>query len=175
MDQILLVAVLSLAALSLLNLVLLLGVVRRIREHEARFTTLAFGPPEVIAPVGHRVGDFTAVSVDGRPVASAALDGPTLVGFLSPGCDACHERLDDFQRAVAGHPGTALAVVVRDGGDTDSLVAGLAAGGATVVVEDVAGPLAAAFGVSGFPAFAILDADGTIRARGYELPLVAAP
>jgi hypothetical protein len=165
---VLLAAVRVLTGLTLLNVVVLLGVVRRIRDHEARLSALASGVPVVTMPVGHRVGEFTATAVTGQAVTRAAVAGPTLVGFLAPKCDACHERLDDFRRAAAGHSGTALAVVVRDGGDTDALVAELD-GTMTVVVEDLGGPVSRAFEVQGFPAFAAV-ADGTIRASGFELP-----
>jgi hypothetical protein len=100
---------------------------------------------------------------------------------MSPGCDACHERLDDFRAAILAHTiahpiahsGPALAVLVHDGGDMDELVAALR-GTATVVVEDIGGPVSVAFGVAGFPVFALLDADGVIRASGFQLPLPAA-
>ena len=161
--------------LALLNIVLLLAVVRRLSEHETRIAALSgggAGPPElpqIVAPVGHRVGEFIAASVDGRPVERV---GPLLVGFFSPSCDSCHERVPAFRSAAGQHAGSALAVVVRDGKDPDPLVADLD-GAATVVVEEPDGPLAAAFAVRGFPAFALLGADGTVRASGYELPLHA--
>jgi hypothetical protein len=159
--------------ITLLNLVLLLGVVRRLREHETRLATLregAGGPPELIAAVGSRVGSFSARSVAGTLVDNATLPTPALVGFFSPGCDACHERLPDFRQAAGDHPGRALAVVIEDGLDPASLVADLD-GSATVVLEPPGGPLMEAFGVQGFPVFALVGSDGTIQARGYDLPL----
>jgi hypothetical protein len=160
--------------LTLVNLVVLLGVVRRLREHEARLAALdPARPPELIAAEGTPVGPFTARAVDGRPVDAGSLATPALVGFFSPGCDACHEQVPGFTRAAGAHSGTALAVVLRDGGDHDALVADLR-GTATVVVEEPGGGLARAFGVQGYPAFALVGDDRTIRARGYELPLRSA-
>jgi thiol-disulfide isomerase/thioredoxin len=171
-------AVILLTALTLLNIAMVMAVVRRLREHETRIAALAGGAavapplPEIIAPVGHRVEDFTAETVDGRRLDRTSLQSPALVGFFSPSCDSCHERIPDFRKAAADHDGSALAVVVRDGKDPAELVADLD-GSATIVLEAPEGPLAGAFGVRGFPAFALLDAEGTIRARGYELPLTA--
>lgn len=169
------VALAVVVVLTLLNLVLLLGVVRRLREHETRIASIGQGgvdpgPPELIAPAGTRVGAFATRSVDGRAVDNATLPAPALVGFFSPGCDTCHERLPDFQRAAQAHPSRPLAVVIQDGRDPAELVGELDAS-STVVLDEPGGPMMEAFGVRGFPVFALVDADGTIRASGYELPL----
>lgn len=179
MTGVLVTAVVLLAVLTLLNIALLLAVVRRLREHETRLSSLGTAVaaggslvPEVMAPVGHRISEFTAESVDGRLVDRATLETPALVGFFSPSCDSCHERVPDFRKAAGDHVGSALAVVVRDDKDPAELIADLD-GSATVVVEEPEGPLSAAFAVRGFPAFALVGAGGTIQARGYELPLHA--
>lgn len=170
MTGFLLGTVVVLAVLWLLHLVVLLGVVRRLREYESRLADLATAPPGVITlPVGGRIGRFETRAVDGRPVSSAALDDEILAGFFSPQCDACHDRIGDFREAAAAHAGTTLAVVVRDGGDTEALAAELD-GAATVVIEEMGGALSSAFGVSGFPAFARVDAGGVLVAQGYEPP-----
>lgn len=154
---------------TLLNLVLLLGVVRRLREHETRLASMTGGgPPVLITPAGGRVAPFSARSVDGRSVDEHSTDA-ALVGFFSPECGSCHERLPDFRAAAGEHAGPVLAVVVEDGGDTSPLVDALRTC-ATVVLEAPTGPVAEAFAVRGFPAFALV-ADGTVAASGYELPL----
>lgn len=156
-------------AVTLINLVLLLGVVRRLREHETRLASMTGGgPPVLIAPAGGRVGPFTARSVDGRPVDEHSTNA-ALIGFFSPECGSCHERLPDFRAAAGAHTGPVLAVVVEDGGDAAPLVDALRTC-ATVVLEAPTGPVAEAFAVRGFPAFALVT-DGTVRASGYELPL----
>jgi hypothetical protein len=166
--NVLLGAVVVLAVLSLVNLLLILGVVRRLRDYDARLAGGGLdGPALMRVEVGARVPDVTTQAVDGQAVRLPAGE-PALVGFFSPECDACHERLDDFRRAVAAHRGPAVAVVVRDGGDVAALSAGLT--GVSVVVEDLGGPVTAAFGVQAFPMFVHLDADGRVLARGYELP-----
>jgi hypothetical protein len=172
---VLVAAVLVLTVVTLLNITLLLAVIRRLREHEGRLATMAQGAaapaePQIMAPIGHRIAEFTAESVDGRELDRTALVTPALVGFFSPSCSSCHERVPDFRKAADDHDGSSLAVVVRDGADPAPLLADLD-GAATVVLEEPDGPVATAFGVRAFPAFALVGADGTLRARGYELPL----
>lgn len=159
MTGVLVTAVVLLALLTLLTLALLLAIVRRLREHETRLAELAAGGagmPALIAPPG------TAVTGLDVPL-------PALVGFFSPTCSACHERLPAFRDAAAAHPGGTVAVVVADSGDPAELVAALDGTG-TVRVETADGPLASAFEVRGFPAFAVVDPDGRIRSSGFELP-----
>lgn len=135
--------------------VLLAAVLRRLREHEVRLAQLTAADVSVIAGPGHPVGDL--------PVAL-----PALVGFFSPSCSACEERLPGFLGAAGGHTGGVLAVVVEDGGDRSPLAARLAEV-AEVVVEAPSGPLATEFAVTGFPAFALVDEDARIRWGGLEL------
>jgi hypothetical protein len=168
-------AVVVLTVLTLLNITLVLAVVRRLRDHETRLaavTTGAAAPaePQLTVPVGQPIGDFTTESHDGRPLDRDALLTPALVGFFSPSCDSCHERVPDFRKAADAHEGTVLAVVVGDGPDPTPLVADLR-DAATVVVEEPDGPVARAFAVRAFPVFALVGADGTVRANGFELPL----
>ncbi|MEU7870513.1 hypothetical protein [Dactylosporangium sp. NPDC049140] len=171
MTTALLVAVVLLAALTVFNLVLVLGVVRRLRTFEHRAGGPGERPPALTAPAGERVGDFTASTVDDRRLSRAALAGTTLFGFFSPNCSACHERLGDFRTAAARHSGDAYAVVVRDGGALEPVLAGLA--DTPVVLEEPDGPVARAFGVSGFPAFVLVREGGVIESTGLQVPVPA--
>src|SRR6185369_14436984 len=72
MTTALLVAVVLLAALTVFNLVLVLGVVRRLRTFEHRAGGPGERPPALTAPAGERVGDFTASTVDDRRLSRAA-------------------------------------------------------------------------------------------------------
>ncbi|MBO3748318.1 hypothetical protein J5X84_19770 [Streptosporangiaceae bacterium NEAU-GS5] len=172
MQEVLLVAVVVLTVLTLVNLLLVLGLVRRIREYEARSAVPSGPPSQIMKPVGSRVGRFETRSADGAEVSDAVLLKPSLVGFLSPGCDACHDRLDAFRAAAAAHDGPVLAVVVRDGGDMEEMVEAVR-GAAIVIEEDIGGPVTMAFGVVGFPVFARLGPGGVVLASGFELPLPA--
>lgn len=173
MTGVLLAAVILVGALTIVNLLLTFGVIRRLREHEARLAAVSLAPPEVITlPAGQRVAAVTTSARDGSPVSTDASE-PTLYGFFSPSCDSCHERLDDFRQAASDHPGRTVAVVVPDGGDLDSFLTELA--GFTVVVEELGGPLTGAFGVQGFPAFAHVAADRQMLTSGFEPPRLTQP
>ncbi len=142
------VAIVVLMLLCLVNLLLTLGLARRIREE----------PPAVMLPPGSRV--------------ETALEPPTLVGFFSPGCGPCHERLPEFvARARRAPAGRTVAVVVGDGEQADDMVTTLTAAVSTVV-EARDGTLTTAFGVKGFPAFALVGDGGRIEASGTDLALI---
>ncbi|MDG6106785.1 hypothetical protein Daura_29480 [Dactylosporangium aurantiacum] len=173
MNTALLVAVLLLTALTVFNLVVVLGVVRRLRAYENRLGDLAEPPPVATVRIGEPVADFVASTVDGQAVGRDSITGRTLVGFFSPDCPACHERLGDFRTAAVGHPGDVLAVVVDDGGDTGPVVGAFAGTGVAVVVEDPEGPVARAFGVRGFPAFVLVRDGGVVESVGYQVPVAA--
>jgi peroxiredoxin len=169
MVQFLTGAVVLLTGISLVHLLLTVGLVRRIREHEVRLAALAADLPDAMTMrVGERVPDFETRATDGEPVRRAGLTEPALFGFFSPQCDACTERVPEFRRAAAAHGGPVVAVVVADGGDVETLATALAF--TRVVVEEPGGPVTGAFGVRGFPAFAYVDADGVLRSRGFDLP-----
>ena len=151
--------VVLLTVVSAVHLLLTFGLVRRLRELQGRLSVLANAAPDVMTlKVGERIPQY----------ASLAVDGPALWGFFSPQCDACHERIPDFRTAATAHDGSVVAVVVRDGGDVDALVAEL--NGGRVLVEEPGGPVTGAFGVHGFPAFVYVDPDGTVQYRGFDLP-----
>lgn len=171
MTAVLLAAVLVLTALTLANLLLVFGVIRRLRSHEERLSGLAEPTSATTLAVGERVADFDATTTTGRMLSRSTLDGYTLVGILSTTCDACHERLPTFVSTARRHPAT-IAVVVRDGGDVGGITGHLdGVDGLDIVVEDPDGPMAKAFGVRGFPTFLLIDAEGTVRSQGFDLPL----
>ncbi|WP_426504700.1 TlpA family protein disulfide reductase [Dactylosporangium sp. McL0621] len=161
-------AVVVLTVLTLLNLLLMVGVIRRLRDHTGRFTEMARSVmPEVavVAP-GSPVPAFSATTRDGDTVADTALAGETLVGFFSPSCQPCKAllpRFADHARRFAGGRDRVIAVVVED---ADLAVLEPVA---RVVVEEPGGAMAAAFTVTGFPALAVLGAGGTVTASGMSL------
>jgi hypothetical protein len=162
-------AVIALSLLGLGNLLLTAGIVRRLKEHTTLLDRLAGPPPELMRPAGSAIGDFAVTAVDGTPVAADLLVPPTIVGFFSPGCGPCHERLPEFAGRVRRAPvGRALAVVVGEAADSAEMVATLGEV-ALVVNEPVGGPVAKAFGVRGFPAFGLVGEDGRIEASGNDL------
>lgn len=71
-----------------LNLVLTVGVIRRLREHTEQLSRVALSSPDPILHVGDRVGDFAVTTTDGEQLSDDRFTGRTLVGFFSPGCPA---------------------------------------------------------------------------------------
>lgn len=173
--QYLIAAVVIVGMLCVLNLLLTYGVVRRLREHGE---LLAQGPaamPAPLAGVGSVVGEFTAITVDGDELVADDLAAGTLVGFFSLGCSGCLRELPRFVDAAAAHPGgpgRVLAVVI--GGDEDAAeqVAALSPT-ARVVVAPPGAEIEKAFGVQGYPAFALLGEGRVVTAASGMLSAVA--
>ncbi|GIJ57176.1 TlpA family protein disulfide reductase [Virgisporangium aurantiacum] len=171
----LVVSVALFGLLTAVNLLLTIGVVRRLREQTTELADLRSRAPldpmggGTSLPVGATVAPFEAATVDGRTVALASFGERPLIGFFSPSCTPCGERLPGFVRHAAGRPGgrdTVLAVVAGGGGD-DGYVRDLDAV-ATVVVEPELGPVQKAFGVTGYPSF-LLVRDGAIEVTDHDL------
>lgn len=169
------IALAVLGAAVALNITLTVGVIRRLREHSTQLAQLR-NPDSVMAPVETVTGEFSVRTLDGEKLSERDWRGLTLVGFFSPTCSACHERLPQFIEHASRMPGgrqQALAVVVGEEG-TEAQAAELTAVARTVV-EAPDGPLVKAFSVRGFPAFAMVGGDRRIVATGYELDQVPLP
>lgn len=173
-------AVAVLGALGVVNLLLCVGIIRRLREHtEILDAQLGDGgsnrSPAPMYAVGQTIGDFDATTVDGTAVSRATLTGTTMVGIFTIGCTPCQERLPLFvEQAAHRDRAQVLAVVAGTPDDSADYVARLAAV-ARVVREDDDGPVTTAFGVEGFPSFALVDADGVVLASGTKLGALAMP
>lgn len=173
------VAVAVVAAVAVLNLLLTLGVIRRLREHTTRLAALppdGLGPPsDLVLAVGERPAEFHAVTVEGDEVSLASLATPALLGFFSPDCPPCQEWIPRFVRAAGELPQgrkQALAVVVGNVTGAGDEVAQLRQV-AQVVVEQLDGPVSRAFAVKGWPVLCRLGADGTITANDNDAALAA--
>lgn len=156
------VAVALVGALCLFDLVLSFGVIRRLRAHDELLRRLA---PAATVPTGQRVGAFTARTTVGGSVSRDGGDALRLVGFFSPGCAPCAERIPEFCEYGERRRLPGLAIVVADDGSEPAYVSRLSAY-ADVVVEPTAGPVSTAFRVTSFPALCLLDADGNVLASG---------
>jgi len=175
-------AVVVVGALGLLNLLVTLGVIRRLREleplaHAAGDEQTQPGHGPIPAP-GYPVGQFTTRTTAGELVSREdLLDARTLVAFFSVGCPPCVQALPRFvaHAAAAGSPHGVLAVVRGGGADAAGFVEPLEQV-ARVVVEDGRGrgPVSAAFGVTGSPAYCLVDGSGTLQASGFKLDEVLA-
>jgi thiol-disulfide isomerase/thioredoxin len=165
------VAVALVGALCLIDLVLTLGVVRRLRDHSTRLSTLTGFEPEgeTLRGPGGAVDPFTAEDVHGTPVSLDDLAQPTLVGFFSPNCPACEEKLPsflDYAKAFPGGKDRTLAVVAGESGGVRYRSA--LAEVATVVVEPEFGPVQKAFGTRSYPAFLVV-VDGVVAQSTHDV------
>ncbi len=172
------VATTLLGVLCLVNLVLTVVLVRRVRRNGER---IAAGPGfrrQAGLPAGAKVGDFTAATVSGASQSLADLaGGRSLVGFFSPTCGPCQRQVPEFTelaRTIPGGVAHVLAVVAGEGAEAAEFAAGLAET-ASVVIEPAHGPVATAFAARGFPTFYLVDAEGRIEASGLAVSVLADP
>ncbi|GGP79427.1 hypothetical protein [Streptosporangium pseudovulgare] len=167
-----LVAVLT--VVSLLNLLLTVGLLRKVREQADRLAEVEAGVPPML-PDGVEIGDFTTVTLDGEPLTRADLTGEVYVGFFNWNCEVCHDRLPQFiaEAERRSDPRQVLAVV-RGTPELAVEMTSRLGPVARVVVEEKRGPVQVAFHLYATPAFCVLNPDHTIRASGYEPGLAAA-
>ncbi|MEU8423887.1 hypothetical protein AB0C15_23755 [Micromonospora sp. NPDC048835] len=171
------VAVVLVAALGLLNLILMLGVIRRLREHTELLSDQQSAPPPVMLEVGSIPGEFLSTTVDGRVFERSDIPPMTMIAFLSPSCEHCEEQvpvLIDRARSMPGGADHVWIVVVGKGPDTQPY-ADRFAGLATVFVEPGNGGLPIAFGVKGYPAFGLLDERGIVGATAFGIARLDLP
>jgi thiol-disulfide isomerase/thioredoxin len=149
----LIAAVVLVGMVGLLDLILTVGVIRRLREHTALLSDPRGRGGPALVEVGQEIGEFRTDTVNGQPIDRNRLSGETLVGFFTPECKPCKERLPSFvelARAMPGGPDRVLAAVVGGGDQAAELVAALRPV-AQVVAERHDGPLGTAFQVRAYP------------------------
>lgn len=155
-------AVIVVGLLCLVNLVLTLAVIRRLRAHTLRLAELGPTRPSMVQP-GTSIGDFSATAVDGQAVSRAFFSGPSVVAVFSTDCASCHERLPEFTSYLADtRPERVLAVVAGDPDEARQFTRELPS--ATVVLEPMGGPVSRALQVAQFPSFYLVDGDAVIVA-----------
>jgi len=172
-------ALILVAAVTLLNLVFTLGVIRRLREHTELISKgLGHndGPAEGVLAAGERVPAFEATTVDGISLTHRSLADGAMVAFFSPSCQPCQERLPEFLDRAAAVPGDAFAVVVGDEAETAEMVAKLRPV-VRVLTGSAAEPMIEAFDADTFPALYRMAAGGVVGASGHTMtvyPVLAA-
>lgn len=161
-------AVVLVGALCLLDLVLSLGVIRRLRAHttliEHILTRSTDDPP--IRRTGDRVDAFSAVTTGGNVITRETLTesaDSVLVAFFSPDCGTCRERLPEFVRKAERWEET-IAVVVGEEAEAMDLASSFDLHQvARVVLENPKDPpMANAFGVRAFPSVCVVDGTGIV-------------
>lgn len=167
--SILTAAVVVALVVTVANLLLMLGVIRKLREYDRVLAgTAPVRNPDPTVPVGSVVPAVSASTVDGGVASSVHAAGPQLIGFFSPGCKPCADLIPGFTRHLAATGLAGLAVVVADAGDNAEHVAALA-GHVDIVVEPTGGALSTALEVTSFPALCLVAPDGTVLGSGNVL------
>jgi peroxiredoxin len=90
MENILIISTILLWILMLFNILLTIGLARRINTRLPQLETLK---------VGQKAPDFTAWTLEGIPVTLADYAGRTVAFvFISPGCDPCRDEMPRLER-----------------------------------------------------------------------------
>ncbi|MEV4310259.1 hypothetical protein [Nonomuraea sp. NPDC049624] len=156
--------------LSVLNLLLVLALIARLRGSGG---ARGAGPaperiPLPVLPPGTTPAPFTATTRDGELVDAGAI---RLVGFFSPACSLCGERLPgllDYVRRGRFRREEVLAVLIGTPDEVAELAARIGPAAKVVIEEEPEGPVWRAFGLRGLPAFYLLDERGVISGSGTE-------
>ncbi|WP_327350916.1 TlpA family protein disulfide reductase [Streptomyces sp. NBC_01304] len=148
--------------LSALNLVLVVGVIKRLREHTELIAAAGSAVDTYTINVGTRVDDFAVATVDGEPLTHQLAADDTLVAFFSPTCGPCKDKLPKFVEYVRRggiERDRVLVAVVGDPEESAGFIEQLRPV-ARVVSELSDGALGAAFQVKAFPTILRVAPDG---------------
>lgn len=162
--------------LTLLNLLLLFGVIRRLREQRFPPVGGLSGPQPL--PVGAQIDAFATTDVDGGPLRRDELPGGALVGFFSPGCAPCEALVPKFAahaERLSGGRNSVLAVIAGNPQEAADYVARLSPVARVVVEEPAGGVVVRAFHVSGYPSVFQLDGEGRVLASEASMDRLAVP
>jgi uncharacterized membrane protein YphA (DoxX/SURF4 family) len=174
---VILLALAGLTVLGVVNVALNVRITRQIAKQNELLRISIEGvpnPSSTMLDAGSVVSSFIATTLTGEHVSKADLAGETFVGFLSAGCPACAESMPAFiLRAMEVGPGKVMAVVSGDGDAADQMTRKLAPV-SQVIAEPEHGPVALAFGVTGYPAFGLLS-DDTVVSSHFVVDQVARP
>lgn len=156
----LIVAVVLIGVLCMLNLLLTVGVIRRLRKQAASAASL---PPmaEGLA-IGEKMPQFAATTTDGEPISDELLERSALIGFFSPSCEPCRELMPRFIDHARRTSAAVLAVVVTDSNEEAVADVERLAEVARVVVEAPHAAIQSAFQVAGYPTLFMIGADGRV-------------
>ncbi|HEX4815094.1 MAG TPA: hypothetical protein VFV66_20315 [Nonomuraea sp.] len=173
--------------LLLVDLLLTVGVIRRLREHTQKLAELEAGMSGRQTLSGPRTGspvpEFPATPAAGGGVVSpeGLRSGITYLAFYSAGCGACEDDLlpwGEHLRATAGSGAAAFAVVEVPDDEGGSVLADrlseVMSGMGGVVREGIRGPLQAAFDISAFPSYVVVE-DGVVTEVTHQAARLTAP
>ncbi|WP_168712377.1 redoxin domain-containing protein [Streptomyces sp. A1277] len=161
------VAVIVLAAATLLNLAVLAAVVRRM----TRLTAPAGPAADHGLPAGAPVPDYTVESADGTRLTREALLGrTTLFAFYSSSCPDCRTQAPELAARSAALAAEGVAVVpVLLGPDTPDGLSSVLEGVGQLMNESGPGGLTELFRVQGTPSYFLVGPQGSVLRNGSSL------
>jgi thiol-disulfide isomerase/thioredoxin len=166
-------ALVFVGVLCILDLVLSVGVIKRLREQAEILNRNGRSDPSVAVGMGDEVGEFSALSEDGEPVDHEGLRrGDTLVAFFSPTCRPCQEELPKFVDFAASFPGgreMVLATVVGEPETAAEMLERLRPVARVVHESTNEGPVSSAFALKAFPVVLVVS-----PSREHGRPIVTA-
>ncbi len=159
-----------LTVIALANLVLLLGIVARLRLlHTA---ALARAPASRLPEVGRAIRPFELAATSGASITDRGLaTGTTIVGFFTTGCRKCARVRAVLVETPPVHRTVVMINGNPDEAETQAMGAALTGVGRVAYFEDLAVPRA--FGVLGYPTLLRIE-DGRIAAVGRDLEDIGA-
>ncbi|MFJ4498803.1 TlpA family protein disulfide reductase [Streptomyces sp. NPDC088864] len=160
-------AVALLGALTVLNLVLTYGIIRKL---PSLAPARPAGPVDA-GSVGTVAGDFSVHTADGSVLTRQDLPDGALVGFFSPGCEPCTELLPRFSAAVRDLRISRAEVlaVIAPGTESPHPYADELGDIARLAVGGEAARIAEAFGITGYPVVCRVASDGSVTVIDREL------
>lgn len=153
----LIAAVVLVGAIAILNLLLTMAVIRRLRRNEANTSM----PMHESGPAaGSEIPSFSATTVTGEELNETAFGEQTgLVAFFSTTCSACKPAVSTLVEHIEKtgmKPDQVMAVISGEGDERAAFTEALA-GKASVVTESEMGSLTASFSIAAFPSFVHLS------------------
>jgi hypothetical protein len=177
----LVVGVAILCVLCLFDLLLTLGVVKRLRDHENRLAKPtgyeAMGNLASSLVQGSRPGAFDVRTTEGDLLTLDGMIDGAVVAFMSPHCKPCVSKLPAFIEHTSALPDGKLRVtVVLTGEEAEATpMAAQLEQVARVVIEPFDGPMTTAFAVTALPVIFVLTGEGRVAATSYEIDQLLGP
>jgi thiol-disulfide isomerase/thioredoxin len=157
-----------LCALVVLNPLLTLALIKRMRSLQESMAGLVLSRDPALPQPGEKVGRFSATTVDGAPFTEAVLqDGKTLVGFFAPGCRPCASLR--AQLLASPPPMPLMAFVEGAPEEADAMALGVSLKSvARVAFLGQDDSVTRAIKQAGFPTLVIVER-GVVTAAGHYL------
>ncbi|MFC0626200.1 TlpA family protein disulfide reductase [Kribbella deserti] len=178
MSPVLVAALVLLGLLIGLNLLLTVAVIRKLRRHDELLRDFEGPSPLPRITAGAVVPEFATEAVDGPLTAADLGNAPTLIAFAAPGCGGCEAARPQLikllaERQARGEQG--WVVIADDQGDGDTLAGEFSAHARVIIEHPGHGPIHEALGVSVYPNYVLVGADGRVAKVGADLRDVAVP